>query len=277
MTKFKKTVTALLGVFSLCLAGNVAVHAEPLAVTFIDAAKVTTQYVERGHNAVPPTDVNVPGFVFCGWSQSTDNVQGNITAQAVYLPESAGSGAICSMWQSLPNGVLSYTTNSAFTLPLSTAQLNVTPTPMAAVGHLTAEQVVTMNPVGIAGKTCVVRWYNGSTGECWGADVVAYGSSLPQPEDPCMGGLEFVGWDGSWNNITTDRTITACYYKTYRVKYVCGICGEVQDVQYIRQTIDARAGGCKAHDYHGRSFLYWADPVIQEDGVTAIVKSVFKE
>ena len=276
MTRLKKIITTFSCTFAFCLTLGISVQAEPLTVTFVDAHKVTTQQVERGHNAVPPTDVNVPGFVFCGWSQNTNNVQANLTAQAVYLPESAGSGAICSTWQSLPNGVLSYTTNSASTLQFSTAQLNVAQTPMALSGRLTGEQVATMNPVGVAGQTCVVRWYNGSTGECWGADVVAYGTSLPQPADPCMGGLEFIGWDGSWTNITTDRTITACYYKTYRVKYVCGICGEVQDVQYIRQT-DSSGKACKPHDYHGRSFHYWSDPVIQSDGVTAIITSVFKE
>lgn len=276
MNRLKKGIAALAGTFAFCLAMGITVHAEPLSVTFIDANKTTTQLVERGKNAIPPTDVNVKGYVFCGWSQNTNNVQNNIVAQAVYLPESAGVGAICQTWQSLPNGILSYTTNSSSTLQFSTAQLNVTPTPMTTIGHLSAQQVVTMNPVGVAGQTCVVRWYNGSTGECWGADVVPYGTSLPQPANPCMAGLEFVGWDGSWNNITTDRTITACYYKTYRVKYICSICGEVQDIQYIRQTDGAGVAGCKAHSHDGHSFRYWADPEIQEDGVTAIIRSVYK-
>jgi hypothetical protein len=120
-----------------------------------------------------------------------------------------------------------------------------------------------------------VKWYNGSTSELWRADVVAYGATLPQPANPCMAGLEFTGWDGSWSNITTDRNIIACYYKNYTVKYVCGICGEVQDIQYVRQGDSCK--NCTAHHHSGKEFKYWADPEIQEDGTTAIVKSVYED
>ena len=83
--------------------------------------------------------------------------------------------------------------------------------------------------------------------------------------------------DGSWSNITSDRTITACYYKTYTVKYVCSICGEVQDIQIIRQSDGAGVRGCSHHSHDGYTFKYWSDPVIQGDGVTAIITSVYEK
>ncbi len=243
-------------------------------VTFVAANQTTTQIVEAGKDAVPPTDVNVKGYAFCGWSVNTKNVQSNLTAQAIYLPESAGSGQICTTYKNAPDGVLSYSTATNKSLQISTAASNVPPTPMATPCTLTAAQTVTMNPVGVPGVTCVVRWYNGSTSELWKTDVVAYGASLPQPANPCQAGLEFIGWDGSWNNITTDRNIIACYYKNYTVKYICGICGEVQDIQYIRRGDSCT--NCTAHDHSGVTFKYWADPVVQEDGTTAKVVSVYE-
>ena len=196
MKTIHKVVLTLLCAIFIFGISSVDVKAANVTITFLDANKVTCQTVAQGSDATlkAPTDVNVPGFVFCGWDKSLKNVQSNMQVQAVYLPLTVGSGAICSMWQSLPTGILSYTTNNANTLKISTAQANVLPTPVAVPGHLTATQVVTTNPVGVPGKTCVVRWYNGSTGELWGADIVLYGTTLPQPPNPCMAGLEFIGW-----------------------------------------------------------------------------------
>jgi len=39
--------------------------------------------------------------------------------------------------------------------------------------------------------------------------IVPYGSDAEQPSDPVIDGMTFVGWDGSFTNITSDVTITA--------------------------------------------------------------------
>ena len=38
---------------------------------------------------------------------------------------------------------------------------------------------------------------------------IIHGGNAVQPEDPVVEGLEFIGWDGSFDNITEDRVITA--------------------------------------------------------------------
>lgn len=40
---------------------------------------------------------------------------------------------------------------------------------------------------------------------------VAYGEDAEQPEDPVIEGKKFIGWDGSFKNITSDVTITALF------------------------------------------------------------------
>ncbi|HOO28502.1 MAG TPA: InlB B-repeat-containing protein, partial [Lachnospiraceae bacterium] len=105
------------------------------------------------------------------------------------------------------------------------------------------------------GVTCVVRWYNGWTDELWKTEVVAYGTTLPDPADPCLDGFEFVGWEGSWTNITEDRAIKAWYYRRYKVKFINSETGEVYDTQAIRSGGDAEYPSTPSMD--GYSFDHW--------------------
>lgn len=50
--------------------------------------------------------------------------------------------------------------------------------------------------------------YDGST---WSSQSVAYGSSATTPVSPTREGYEFAGWVGSYNNVTSNKTITATY------------------------------------------------------------------
>lgn len=50
--------------------------------------------------------------------------------------------------------------------------------------------------------------YDGST---WSSQSVAYGSSATTPVSPTREGYEFAGWVGSYNNVTSNKTITTTY------------------------------------------------------------------
>ncbi len=191
-----------------------------VTVTFITPGRVTTKVVPQGTNMTyqGPKDINFDGYAFCGWNVPLANVQTDTVAVAVYMPIGSESQMVDAyrVYKNLPTGVLSYTTATLDIIPETTRNLKNTPTPMTAPCRLTALETIEKNPVGIPGQTCVVKWYNGSNGQlCW-TDVVWYGTTLPEPADPCMDGLEFVGWYGSWTNITEDRGIMACYYKGKR-------------------------------------------------------------
>ncbi len=253
------------------------VFAADVHVTYVTAKGTSTVTAPQGSNMtwMGPTDLNVEGYAFCGWDVSLANVQQDTIARAVYLPKGGTSetSAICQTWQNLPSGVLSYSNVTSATLPKATTDLKSPATPMAKTGHLTAAEVIALNPVGIPGKTCVVKWYNGSTGELWGADVVTYGSSLPQPADPCITGLEFTGWQGSWTNITEDRNIVGSFYKNYKVVYMCEVCNEPMGDVLIRAGDDVTRYQPSIHDHtdHHHNFRGWYDPVLQSDGYTIVV------
>lgn len=265
-------LTTALFCSSVAFAANVNVF-------YVTPKGVTTRTAPAGTNMtwMGPTDINVDGYAFCGWDVSLANVQQDTVARAVYLPKGGTSetSAICQTWQSLPSGVLSYSNVTSATLPKETEKLTNPPTPMTVPGTLAALDVIRLNPVGVPGKTCVVKWFNGSTGELWKADVVKYGASLPQPEDPCITGLEFTGWHGSWTNITEDRNIVGSFYKNYKVVYVCEYCGEVMGERMIREGDSVPYFNSIPHDHsnskHHYGFIGWYDPLLQSDGYTIVV------
>ncbi|MCR5651334.1 MAG: hypothetical protein K6F86_09165 [Lachnospiraceae bacterium] len=245
MKRLNKLITAVCAGVLISAFSSIAVFAGNVVVTYVLPDRIVPMVVPQGTNMTyaGPTDVNYKGYAFCGWSAPLANVQKDTIAYAMYLPigTESQSVAACYEYHNLPTGVLSYSTATPTTIPEATRNLKNGMTVMKTPGTLTAEQVIRLNPVGDPYKTCVVKWYNGSTGELWKADVVPYGGSLPEPAAPCINGLEFVGWDGSWTNITYDHDIIACYYKAIHMHYKCGKCGDYFADKWIRSTDSYKA------------------------------------
>lgn len=236
---FTRLSAAFIMALMFSLAFAVTAFADNVSVTFVTPVKIETLVVPKGANMtyVGPTDVNIDGFAFCGWNVPLINVTTDTIAYGIYMPIGSESQMVDAsyVYHNLPTGVLSYSTAGEDTIPEATANSKFLPTVMKKPGTLTAEQSINLNPIGDPGRTCVVKWYNGNTGELWKTDIVPYGSTLPQPEDPCIDGLEFVGWDGSWTEITTDRDITACFYKEYHVFLKCYEDGQIIADRHLRQ------------------------------------------
>ncbi len=275
---FGKIITSLcVGALGI-LMFSATVFAANVTVTFVTAKGNYQVVVPQGYSAVysGPTDINIPGYAFCGWDKSLLNVQQDTVVYAVYLPTGSEGESVdvCNVYHHLPTGILSYSTANEDTIPKETAESKFLPTVMDKPAALTAEQSIRLNPVGVPGKTCVVKWYNGSTGELWFTDVVPYGATLVQPADPCIDGLEFIGWEGSWTNVTTDRDIIACFYKEYHVHYLCGECGAELGDRHIRvnDPIDPKSNGISTYEHpDAKDWEY----IYMDDGCTIYVISNF--
>ena len=255
----------------------VTVFADTVSVTYVTPNKVETLFCPRGADMsyLGPTDVNIEGFAFCGWDVPLARVMNDTVAFGVYIPIGSESQMVDAsyFYHNLPTGVLSYSTANKDTIPEATANSKFMPTVMTQPGTLTAQESINLNPVGDPGRTCVVKWYNGNTGELWKTDIVPYGSTLPQPENPCIDGLEFVGWDGSWSNITTDRDIKACFYKEYHVVLKCYVDGAIMGDKHVRQgdSLEAAVRGMSLYDHrdHLNKIKEW--DVYFQDDCTAVV------
>lgn len=204
----KKMLLGFAAVFGVCFI-FMTVNAEAKVkhtVTFLYGNKSSVQQVSDGGNAVIPTDTAVNGYTFLGWTDSSFNVKTDKLILGMYAQNTPYATA----------------TNAVSTVKKVNDNVSA---PFQAWWDGTK---------GVPGVTCVVRWYNGYNNELWKTEVVPYGSTLPDPADPCIEGLEFIGWEGSWQNITEDRAIRAWYYHCHKVTIFDTIANEVCDIKWVR-------------------------------------------
>jgi len=101
--------------------------------------------------------------------------------------------------------------------------------------------------------------YNGNVIK---TETVEHGKAATAPTDPERTGYSFKGWSGSFDNVTSDLTITAQYdINTYDVKYSAGANGSItgnasQSVSYGDDALEVTA--VPAEGYH---FTSWSDGV----------------
>lgn len=214
---FKKLLISLaIAVLAVCSLNTTDVYAAKKGsvkynVTFIYGTNVVTQQVKQGKNAVVPTNTDIPGFIFAGWTDTAANIQSDKIILGMYTPIVVQTKA--KVPTNNPIGGLAIKANDDISAP--------------------GEPWWDYSLKGEPGKTCVIRWYNGHNGELWKTEVVPYGTTLDDPGNPCISGYDFVGWVGSWENITEDRNIMAWYFHKNKVDFVDED-GKVRDSQWVR-------------------------------------------
>lgn len=176
----------LIMTFCMMLSAPTNVTAAPRKhmVTFIYGDKINQQKVSDGGYAKIPTDTSIPGFTFLGWSNSAVDV----TQDRIIL------------------GL--YANNTPYA-PLTNSFSSVKKVNENISAPFLPQWSLESPDKGVPGVTCIVRWYNSWDSKLWKTEVVPYGASLPDPEDPVVKGIQFVGWEGNWSNITEDRAIKA--------------------------------------------------------------------
>jgi len=177
---------------------NVEAKAKTYNVTFIYGSNVSTQQVSAGKSAVVPTNTYVPGFIFAGWTDTAANIQSDKVILGMYTP----------------NGIQPSASKTPTNNPIGGRAIKAN-NDISAPGCDWWDYSLK----GVPGQTCVIRWYNGHSGELWKTEVVPYGTTLDDPGNPCIQGYDFIGWVGSWENITEDRNIMAWYMHTNRTTF----------------------------------------------------------
>lgn len=198
-------------------------------VTFVYGDKETAVLVADHGNAIVPTDTQVDGYTFTGWVGNALNVTEDRIILGAYIKNDA---VVKPITQSVP------VQNS----PNAVSVNNNVSAPTPNVGGLNK---------GVPGQTCAVHWYNGWTGALIRDDIVPYGSTIYNIPDPTCNGLQFTGWEGSWSNITEDRSIKAWYFQVHKVTFIDALTGAEFNTQYVRDGEDASLPQAPHHNgYH---------------------------
>ena len=179
-----------------------------------DGAEITTQYnLTYGQSATPPATPTRTGYNFSHWTNSYQNITGNVTTRAVFtikkftvsFYERDGSGGWLGNWYA---SKVSYNVEySSFVKP---------PIPSDLTSHIftgwdTDTSYITADTEAYAEYQVRIYTVTWVYWETISTESVSHGSSANEPTNVARPGYTFNGWDKSFSSITGDTTITAQY------------------------------------------------------------------
>ena len=189
-------------------------------VTFVnyDGSELKKEVVEHGSNASAPVEPSRTGYTFIGWNVSFDYITANTTVVAEYKINSYEV-----QFLTVINGLFTLVEQEQVTYG-SSANAPIPPVidGYEFIGWDTDFSNVTSNLTTNAQYKVIVRSYTVTfinyDGSELKSQVVEHGSNATAPVDPVRYGYVFAGWSTSYNNVTSNLTISA----TYSDKKVCG-------------------------------------------------------
>jgi len=180
---------------------------------------LNTQKVYQGKNAILPTPPSVLHYTFKGWDQSTENVTGNMTVNAIYEENAKFTVLFLDHLGNELKSEVVYIGEDA-TAPNAPEVDNYTfagwdKAFVNVQGDLTVSATYTEN----AKYTVQFVDYNGNVLH---SEVVYVGKDATAPADPSRENHDFAGWDKAYTNVQGDLTVNAKYteHAKFTVEFV---------------------------------------------------------
>ena len=190
----------------------------PYIVKFVDydGRVISTQKVESGRNAFPPSNPTRTGYTFTGWNGSYTNVTSNRTITATYKINTYTVKFVDWNGTVLKTQTVNHGSNA--TPPSNPNRTGYTFTGWkGSYTNVTSNRTITATYKINTYTVKFVDW----NGTVLKTQTVNHGSNATPPSNPNRTGYTFTGWKGSYTNVTSNRTITATYkINTYTVKFV---------------------------------------------------------
>ena len=208
---------------SLTMTGDVTLYAQwqlgqvtTYQVMFVDGqgGTIVTRTVNEGTAAVAPDDPTRDGFVFAGWDTTYDNVTSDMTVTAKWVaveksvtvtfdPQDGSSmnPAVVEQGETvvLPTPTRDhYTFNGWFTQASGGTKVT---------SPLTVSDDVTLYAQWTQVPTYTVTFVDGSGNTI--TTTVDEGAAAVPPENPTKDGYTFAGWDTTFDDVTSNMTVTA--------------------------------------------------------------------
>ena len=203
----------------------------------------------------PPKEPIRAGYTFTSWSEPFTNISSNVTTTAIYItdtideyytisfkdwdgnilkselvlfggfstppPTPSRTGYIFNKWDGVYSNITSDSTvNAVYT---------VYSTPMYTVTFSGAEKITRV--------------------------LVSYGETAVPPEGHHWEGHRFIGWDGNWENVTSNRTVIGIYEPIPR-RYTVSFTGAGKITNII---VEPNGNAIPPSDHHweGHRFVRW--------------------
>ncbi|MCR5610495.1 MAG: InlB B-repeat-containing protein [Clostridiales bacterium] len=156
-------------------------------------------------------------YEFSGWTPEIQAVTGNAEYTAVFNPHLRSYTVTWKNWDGevLKTDTVEYGATPEYTGETPTKPEDAqntyefsgwTPEIQTVTGNAEYTAVFSAVP-----KTFTVTFVDGITGGTIATVTVEYGKDATPPEAPEHGGYIFIGWEGSFENVTADVTVTAKY------------------------------------------------------------------
>ena len=188
-----------------------------------DGQPLKEQTVKKGESATAPEAPEIDGFTFSGWSGSFENVTADVTVTAQYTEKgkadyTALNNAIAQA-ETLIEGDYTAETWSSLQTALTAAKAvekDLYAEDQATIDAATSALTSAINA--LVEQTFTVKFL-GKDGQPLKEQTVKKGESATAPEAPEIDGFIFTGWNGSYENVTSNVTITAIYTQKGMASY----------------------------------------------------------
>ena len=177
-----------------------------------DGKVIKTVAVVEGQSANAPVTPSRDGFIFKGWDTSFNNVTSDLVITAIYEAVQPVITTYTVTFKDHDGKVLK--TETVEKGKAATAPANPTRTNYSFEGwdksfnNVTSDLVVTAKYKAITTYTVTFKDYDGKILK---TEKVEKGKSAVAPSSPFRDNFTFAGWDKSFNNVTSNLTVTATY------------------------------------------------------------------
>ena len=230
-----------------------------------DGRELSVQNVVDGQSAAAPAAPSRTGYTFAGWDKPFGSIMADLTVTAQYQMNGGGTDPD-------PKPIVKYTVTfqdwNGKVLKRQTVSGGQSATPPATPsreGHafsgwdgrfdnVTSDLTVTAQYK--ARHTVTFLDWNGIQ---LNTQAVEEGQSAAAPENPTRDGYTFIGWDKTFDNVTSDLTVTAQYKAQYTVTFLDWN-GIQLNTQAVEEGQSAAAPENPTRD--GYTFIGWDKPFI---------------
>ncbi|MGE8204612.1 InlB B-repeat-containing protein [Heyndrickxia sp. NPDC080065] len=178
------------------------------SVTFkdFDGKILKIDKVEEGSTAIAPENPSRKGYTFIGWNLDFSNVTYDLTITAMYEINHYTVTFKDYDGKELDTQTVNY--GSPASAPNNPRREGYTFTGWDGDFSKITSDLTIIAKYDKNKYSVIFKDYDGKE---LNKQTVEYGSSAVRPEDPTREGYTFIGWDGDFNKVTSDQTITAKY------------------------------------------------------------------